>query len=632
MSKDEKLNISEVSQILNVSQATIKNWLKTGVIAGSLTLNTIEKLKKSIEYGEILRLDKRANKNNSNKNFIPKEYLNNAIFVENIDKITKICNNYFATIEEKLLNIVCSFLIENNEIISNEIKFLFKRKIIEKIITDYYYNFKININFFYEVRENFKNFEKNNDIDILGVLYQSILSEGEKSKAGSYYTPNDITQSIISDLKNIETFLDPCCGTGSFLLNVAKIKNLLPENIYGVDIDKNAVFIAKINLLFKYKDYQKEPNIYCTDFLNNFKNDNLFSENNFSSIKIDAVATNPPWGASKNSSPSTHYEKLLGSKEIYSMFIAKSIEIVKKDGECIFLLPESILNIKTHKAIRKILTENTQILSIKEYGRAFTGVFTPVISIHFCKENSKINNLINVKTLSDSYFIEQTRIKNSSNYIFDIKINSEIDDLIKKIYTIPHQTLTNNASWALGIVTGNNSKYLKSEQIENLEPIYKGSDIELFTIKKPSNFIKYEREKFQQIAKNEFYRASEKLLYKFISNKLVFAYDNKQSLTLNSANILIPNIPNYSIKATLAFLNSTVFQFLFRNKFNTHKVLKNDLEQLPFPEISQKQNEILEKLVDNYFKKSDNLVEINDCIYNIFNITQIERENIEKNI
>ena len=91
------------------------------------------------------------------------------------------------------------------------------------------------------------------------------------------------------------------------------------------------------------------------------------------------------------------------------------------------------------------------------------------------------------------------------------------------------------------------------------------------------NYINYTRENFQQVAPENIYRAKEKLVYKFISKKLIFAYDNKQRLFLNSANILIPKLENYTIKDVMTFLNSTLFQYIYTKKFNELKVLKGNL-------------------------------------------------------
>jgi hypothetical protein len=57
------------------------------------------------------------------------------------------------------------------------------------------------------------------------------------------------------------------------------------------------------------------------------------------------------------------------------------------------------------------------------------------------------------------------------------------------------------------------------------------------------------------------------LIYRFISKYLVFAYDDKQKLTLNSANIVIPKTDDYPIKVIAALFNSSLYQFIFQKKF-----------------------------------------------------------------
>ena len=133
-------------------------------------------------------------------------------------------------------------------------------------------------------------------------------------------------------------------------------------------------------------------------------------------------------------------------------------------------------------------------------------------------------------------------------------------------------------------------------------------------------FIRYDRRELQQTAPEEFYRAPEKLVYKFISNKLVFAYDNSGVLFLNSANILIPEIPGMSIKTVLAFLNSEVFAYLRKMSSPGVKVLKGELTGLPFPEIPVAENRILEALVDKILAGED-AAAVNERISRIFALT-----------
>lgn len=148
------------------------------------------------------------------------------------------------------------------------------------------------------------------------------------------------------------------------------------------------------------------------------------------------------------------------------------------------------------------------------------------------------------------------------------------------------------STWALGVITGDNRHKLKEMHGMGLEPIFTGKEIEPYTLKTPRKFIEYKRDDFQQVAKDEIYRAEEKLVYKFISDKLVFAYDDTRSLFLNSANILIPKIPGMSMKAVLAFLNSDLYKFLYKSLFGEIKILRGNLEELPFPEITEKEDEL----------------------------------------
>ncbi len=95
-------------------------------------------------------------------------------------------------------------------------------------------------------------------------------------------------------------------------------------------------------------------------------------------------------------------------------------------------------------------------------------------------------------------------------------------------------------------------------------------------------FIPGDLSLYQQVAPKELYQAKEKLIYKFISSKLVFFCDTKQRYILNSVNLLIPNedFPISQIQLS-KILSGKVMNWLFKNIFDTHKVLRSDVESLP---------------------------------------------------
>ncbi|MDO5403665.1 MAG: TaqI-like C-terminal specificity domain-containing protein, partial [Eubacteriales bacterium] len=163
-----------------------------------------------------------------------------------------------------------------------------------------------------------------------------------------------------------------------------------------------------------------------------------------------------------------------------------------------------------------------------------------------------------------------------------------------KIYkTKKCQYLKGQSTFALGIITGNNKKLISGKKNSMNEKILKGTDIDKYKIKDSDRYVVFCPESFQQSAPEKYYRASEKLLYRFISDRLVFAYDNEQRLSLNSCNILIPNIPGMDIKYILAVLNSSVAQFVYSRRFHSVKVLKSHLEQLPIPEASKEEQAVI---------------------------------------
>lgn len=625
---EEVINIHDAANLLNVSEATVRNWIKSGLLKSKLTNRHVKLVKESIANGDIERLNKRANKTKSTKSFVPDEYSNDNGINSIIRQIIDVSNLYFKSIEEIIYNIALSHIDEKE--ITEDGTYIINRDSLKQVFDDFSNNlYRQNLRYISDISILVQKLKQSESLDVLGLIYQSLQLEGDKSQKGSYYTPSSIIEELVSDLgDNVKTFMDPCCGTGAFILSAIKKKKIKPQNVYGADLDKTAVFLARINILEFYKDYEKVPNVYHLDSLNQLATED--SDTSFLRGKIDAIATNPPWGASKNASPSEKYAKILESKEVFSMFILKSLELLSVDGELNFLLPESILNIRTHQKIRQTLCSNTSIISVKEFGKAFTGVYTRVISIHVKNRKNPKDNIVNIQTKDKSLKINQDRFLKAKHNVFNIKIDNYSEKLITKIYSVPHKTLKNHAEWALGIVTGDNKRHLKSTNDGSLEPIYKGSDVNYYYLKNPESFINYDRQSLHQVSKDEYYRVKEKLVYKFISNRLVFAYDVQKYLTLNSANILIPNFPDLQIKTVLAFLNSSVFQFLHKMQFSTHKVLKGNLEALPFPIISNKIQDVIINNVNKAIERDKEAVLIIDnMIFDDFGLNADEIEHIK---
>jgi type I restriction-modification system DNA methylase subunit len=636
MSNIQYLTEKEVSKKFNISKATIKNWIKQGHLEfyndKGFAYDDVETLQGKIAIGND-KLNSRANKNFSNKTFIPIEYITLNKNKKDIARILFLYKKMKLEIDELLLYISYRILELNDLIAINEENVLFLNSYLETDIEEFFpvSNFsKSKYKAFLWMKGKFQE-------DFLGCVYQSLKMEGDKSSKGSYYTPEFLVESIVSEIVLPESrVLDPCCGTGQFLIKVSKIVRK-PENVWGFDIDSLAVGIARINIHLQYPEKEFNANIFCKNTLTENSNQNLF--NNFKRNLFDIVLTNPPWGASLSEQEIKLYKKLypqISTKESFSYFILKGLSLLKKGGKLIYILPESFLWVKKHSEIREYILKNTTIKAVFHLGRIFKGVFSPVVRIDLINEKPSGNMIFSRSNNQDQYLTDQQLLLSEKDYKYNVFLSRNSRDIIMKMYEKSHITLENNAVWALGIVTGDNKKHLLKSKVVGSEPIFKGAEVSKYKLKRNEKFIKFEPNLFQQVAPEYVYRAKEKLVYRFISKELIFAYDNKGLLTLNSANVLIPKLNDYPIKTILALFNSKVYQFLFQNKFNTIKVLRGDLEQLPLPLLTDKDHSIIENLVNEFLesnnRKQQEIIrdDLEAFIINIFNFTKKEVDLIYK--
>ena len=558
-----------------ISTATIRNWEK---------LNT----------KTTGRLTTRANKRRSKKRVLPVEYItnkSNITFVQSIlDYIDENDIAILPAIYSLGINLLKKYNIYQKQHVKNVLAEYAKITVIDKLSESYL---------------------QTDEFDILGLIYQSYLQEGKKNIIGSYYTPHKIAYNMTKkfSFSNGELFFDPCCGSGSFLL-AASATN--PNQLFGVDNDKIAVLISRINMLLKYSSIEFAPQIYCIDFLTG---NSILQQHPIFKEKFDYIATNPPWGAMDN------YRNIhtITSKETFSYFFVKAFEQLRENGTIRFLFPEAILNVKLHKDIRKFILDQAGLVSITTYDDMFSGVTTKYVDIE-CGNNTT-KNRFTVHTGNKQRVVETNTIYETKNLIFNML--SEDDLSIVRIVRNRGQYSLKNSIWALGIVTGDNKGKLSPEYVSGMEKIYTGKEIQPYLLQTAKNYIFYNRANLQQVAKEEIYRAPEKLVYKFISNKLIFAYDNTASLFLNSANILIPNIPYMNTKTVMAFLNSSLFQFMYIRLFGEVKILKGNLIELPFPEISAADNATISSLVDEILDgNTSKQTAIDNYIFSVYGLTE----------
>lgn len=409
----------------------------------------------------------------------------------------------------------------------------------------------------------------------LSDIYEESLSESYKNKEGVFYTPQEIAAEFFEYLPedcSELTFCDPCCGTGNFLIEAVK-RGFKPCNIYGYDIDEVALEISRKRI--KQFSGGSESKIEKRDFL---------SVPYQIEQKYDVIFTNPPWGKKipkKEKDSLANYLEAGSSKDTSAIFFFASMKALNPSGYLGFLLQDAFFNIASYENARKKALAN-QILGLIDFGKPFKGLLTKAKGIVLRKQIPDALNATICASGKTKNKVSQKIFEKNPKSIFNFTCSETDLEVIKHILSVPHQTLRGSARWGLGIVTGNNKKFCLSEARDGYIPVFKGSDITKKGLKEPSTYIPDELSQYQQVAPLTLYNSGEKLIYKFISSELVFFHDAEKRFILNSANMLVlENGFPVSHKELCQLFNSKLMSWLFQKLFDTHKVLRADLESMP---------------------------------------------------
>ena len=408
----------------------------------------------------------------------------------------------------------------------------------------------------------------------IGVCYERMLSESYKNKEGICYTPLWIVDDMLDEIPIDDTklFLDPCCGTGNFLIKALE-RGVLPQNLYGFDTDSNAVKIAKRRI--KELTGCEAKHVVCADFLQKCVK---------LKVRFDLVFTNPPWGKKlpkkERASLSKRYHTG-NSTDTSSLFLFSILSVLKPNGTAGVLMPESFFNIATYENARMAVLNKT-VLMVKDYGKPFKNMYS-ACSVLVKNTMTDGDNQVTCVRGENEYTRVQKSFSEMPKHILNYWTNDKEMAYLERLLEQPYLTLKDHADWGLGIVTGNNEALCKTVKKKGYKEVYRGKDILPGALKEASLFLDpADFPRYQQMASLTLLQAPVKLIYRFISNTLVFYCDTQQHYILNSANMLVlDNDFPLSPQQLTEIMNSPLTNWLFKHLFNTHKVLRSDLEALP---------------------------------------------------
>ncbi len=349
-----------------------------------------------------------------------------------------------------------------------------------------------------------------------------------KKAGGVYYTPTHIVDYIVRQTvgslvegktpKQAATLrvLDPACGSGSFLigayqylldwhrdwytrndparwtrgskptllqvsggdwrLTIAERKRILLNNIFGVDIDTQAVEVTKLSLLLKVLEGETEQslqpllrffreralpdlggNIKCGNSLIGpdiyeqqqipFLDDeeryhiNVFDwqaefPEIFQAGGFHAVVGNPPYVRQESLSGfkeyfEKHYEAFDGVADLYAYFIEKGIKLLRDGGLFSMIVSSSFLRATYGGPLRRTLKKHAAVVRIADFGGLpiFANAKDTYVCIPLLVKRGK-----------------QTRVEVSK--VDSLEIRKLTEHVAANHFTIPHERLSPDA-WAL---------------------------------------------------------------------------------------------------------------------------------------------------------------------------------------
>lgn len=241
-------------------------------------------------------------------------------------------------------------------------------------------------------------------VELISNIYEILLGKEAQNKDNAFYTPRYLVDYILDatvneHIEENQTFkiLDPSCGSGVFLVDSyrrmieKKLKgasyteddmllcSTLTDNIFGIDLNPDAIDVAIFSLYVAVLDY-KNPKTLKRFHLPDLRENNLlvcdfFDEARLMSLKdvsFDFIIGNPPWssniGMHVDYCKKHGYEHYLQNNDTCRSFVLRSKDFRGENTQCCFVLHSTILYMqkKPSKKFREFLLTNTEILRVIE--------------------------------------------------------------------------------------------------------------------------------------------------------------------------------------------------------------------------------------------------------------------------
>ncbi|KKR91885.1 MAG: hypothetical protein UU95_C0008G0005 [Parcubacteria group bacterium GW2011_GWC2_42_12] len=484
--------------------------------------------------------------------------------------------------------------------------------------------------------------------------------------------------------------LDPACGSGSFLIkafevldnhikrenneldaddmkNYARKVSILTSNIYGADLDQEAVEIAQLNLLLKVLVKREllpnlGHNIECGNSLISGSEEELkkyFGEKwkdkkpfnwqeKFASVfkqgGFDVIIGNPPYIDSEEIVKidknfriycSDEYESAKGNWDIFCVFIQRGLDLLKSGGYFGMIMPNKLLSADYAASIREII-KRYSIISINDYSniKVFgASVYPIVIIIKKDKPNNQHQFSVNIYKEVDGQVVLENKssvkqeflnnFKNSWSTIFNYNENVNFIERImsssKKLEELCniHGAATVSEAYEIKNIIFD----LKDNKIDDYFKFINTGTIDRYVSLWDKGKTQYIKQSYLKpiVLKKDLEKTFPRRYKESYKQKIVIAgmvkkfecYLDEKGVYLAGKSTTIVESERVDIKFILGILNSKLITFIYKNIFKSLslaggylRIGSPQLKQLPI--IVPSKNEIA-KVV----KKVNEVIDLN---------------------
>lgn len=435
-------------------------------------------------------------------------------------------------------------------------------------------------------------------------------------KNSQFFTPYETACKMVSTInfnnfKNSDRIhiLEPSAGCGILLATLLtsifkKLPNIKLIYIDAYETDEDVANILKKNLSILKKNINSltiKSKVMNKNFI--MANKNKWTKNN--SDKYDIIISNPPYKKINQSSPEAIImtDLIFGQPNIYTLFIAMSLKLLKPNGVYTVLSPRNYLTGEYSTLLRKFIFTKYSLVNMHSFKRGvlFPTVNQEVIISTYC--NSKIDT-VDISFNGHPNFLAKLKDIILNEDSLSICIPKTIDDI---------KTLENHSSLEchlsdLGfnlnvgpIVQFRNTEYLSQDMYSNdTAPLLIAPDIQ------QNNTIIYkERENLRKthnksvlldnrhLVKNHNYLLLRKVSTKNDHTLIVCAVSHKdyfqsEYLGLDNNLLYFSRLDNTSLSleecyGLYCFINSSQFLSFYSIINGTHTINVTDFDKIRFP-------------------------------------------------